>query len=58
MGRAKRTALDRSMPAATRADEFLLSSLDPDKRDALINALNQVLQAVGNPADTDHATAA
>lgn len=43
-----RSALERSIPAASRADDVLLSTLDAEKRERLIEALNQVLQGLGN----------
>ena len=54
---AGRTALNRSVPAASRADEFLLATLEGDKRADLITALNQVLQVLGHPADADETPA-
>ena len=52
---ARRSALDRSVPAATRADDILLAALEGDRRQHLLVALNQILSTVGNPADTDPA---
>lgn len=46
-----RSALSQSVPAATRADNVLLSALDGDERAKLLQALHQVLSAIGNPAD-------
>jgi DNA-binding MarR family transcriptional regulator len=48
---AGRAALERSIPAATRADGMLMATLDEEKRTALLQALNQVLQALGNTTD-------
>ena len=48
---AGRAALSQSIPAATRADNMLLATLDAEKRDKLIEALDQVLQALGNTGD-------
>jgi MarR family transcriptional regulator, temperature-dependent positive regulator of motility len=46
-----RAALAQSIPAATRADDTLLATLDGQSREKLIASLNQVLQALGNTAE-------
>ena len=48
---AGRSALTDSVPAAAKADEFLLSGLEADKRDKLLASLSQVLGAVGPAAE-------
>ena len=48
-----RAALESSIPAASRADDFLLAPLEAGKREQLLAALNQILHAVGNPVDMD-----
>ena len=55
-----KSALARSVPAATRADEYLLATLDGEKRDHLVRALTQILQKMGNPIpeSSDRASAA
>lgn len=55
-----RTALNRSIPAAARADEYLLATLEGEKRDQLVRALTQVLHKLGNPVHetSDRASAA
>ena len=52
---AGRSALDRSVPAASRADDFLLATLEADKRAQLLLALNQILQALGSTSDAEPA---
>ena len=49
---AGRSALAQSIPAATRADDLLMATLDGPGRETLIAALNQVLQALGSTAET------
>jgi DNA-binding MarR family transcriptional regulator len=41
------TALRQAEPAAVSTDERLLSSLQPDERDAFIDALGRIVRAVG-----------
>ncbi len=48
---AGRAALAQSIPAAARADDVLLATLDSQSREKLIAALNQVLQALGSTAE-------
>jgi MarR family transcriptional regulator, temperature-dependent positive regulator of motility len=42
-----KTALQRSLPAASRADELLMTSLDLEQREQLLSALDKVLHALG-----------
>ena len=51
-----KAALTQSIPAATRADDVLLATLDSESRQKLIATLNQVLQALGSATDA-HPTA-
>ena len=46
-----RAVLDRSIPAASRADAFLLSTLDTVQRDQLVTVLDKLLQSVGPVAE-------
>ena len=55
-----KAALERSIPAATRADEYLLATLEGEKREQLVRALTHILQKMGNPVPetSDRASAA
>ena len=50
---AGRTVLGRSVPAAMRADNSLLATLDGQKKESLISALNQMLNELGQPSERD-----